>query len=402
MRSRIIVVLCVALAHAQPILAVEKDSTSQSLSGNDRAILGAIMGIAVENDAKFPHGLCRFRHQDGYTATLDDARAGRLDRLAEGTGSYLFEGNHGKYERVFPFNVLVANTTWVDANHLSSRLACCRVATNGKATIEENISAGRDGKTPVYGRGIYAGRNSFDSSLVFPIMLGCPVESRGDFIGGIRMMLAGSTQLKLVRLDPNAVREGRSLVQVIIARDKNLWEDWIDLERGGIAVYHKSTNYSGSWTEVFQDDIRLVPGHGWLPYTHTSRFSDQGRTWRTIVEQAEFDKPLPPGAFKLTLSEPDFLPDPITGVAYPKPQKVWDLDNLPSVGPSRPMATPRPKSKAEAGRPAAILPPMLGELTAPRYPMTTIFLVGAGVVAFGGAIVGRMRRGGDRGSVPSR
>jgi len=402
MRSRIIVGLCMAFAHAQPILAVEKDASSPSgLSGNDRTILSAISGIAVENHAKFAHGSCRFRHQNGTTATSDDARAGRLDQPAEGTGSYVFQGDRGKYEHVYPFDVLAANTTWAGASHSASRLAYYRMATNGKAMIQEGVTADRDGKTPIYARGIYAGRGFYDSGMIFPMLLGSPVDIRGDFIGSIRMMLAGSTQLKLVRLDPNAVREGRPLVQIIIARDEEQWEDWIDLERGGISVYNKTTNYLKSWTEEFQDDIRLVPGHGWLPYTLTSRYSEKGVTNRIIIEQAEFDQPLPPGAFKLSLSEPALLSDPITNANYPKPQRVWDLDNLPSVNPNGPKATPRPMPKADAGPPAAVLQPMPGELTPPRYPLTTIALVGA-AVACGGAIFGWMRRNGGRKPVASR
>ena len=201
--------------------------------------------------------------------------------------------------------------------------------TNGKATIREEMTAGIDGALSTTFRGVVPDRAQFDMHVVFPIHLGRPSAVRGDFTSGIRQLLDGSPHLKLLRLDPKATREGRSLVQMILTRNNTRYESWIDMERGGIVVYQRTTSPTKRQTEEFQDDIRLVPGHGWLPFVWTSYSQNEGRTHRILVEQAEFDRPLAATAFQITLSEPFRLSDPTTDLPYPKAQRTWDLDNLP-------------------------------------------------------------------------
>ena len=339
---------------------------------NDQAALSSISGVIQENYARFPHGSVRFRFQDGFAANSTEARAGRFTKFAEADGLLIFDQGHTRFQIIFPADVMTRETTWISGNQSSSMLASFRYITNNEVTLREVISANRDG-SPRTGSTIESGVSTACSLFEFPLTLGSPHGKHRGMAAYLPLILEGNPAIRLTSLDLNATREGAKLVRVNFAFTGSQHDCWADLERGGVAVYDRLAQ-NGSFMEEFCEDVRQVPGHGWLPFLWT-RYGGGGRTKRIIVDQADFDHPPTTKDFTLSFSRPEFFFDPRTNQQYQGYHKDWNLDHLPPL--VKDSAPPPQANKA----PRPPLPDLPGEMDKPTYPLTTGILAILSVVA---------------------
>ncbi|MDE2507717.1 MAG: hypothetical protein KGM43_10935, partial [Planctomycetota bacterium] len=143
---------------------------------------------------------------------------------------------------------------------------------------------------------------------------------------------------------------------------------------------------SGDTTDEFLDDIRLVEGHGFLPYSAGWR-SQGGGTRRMVITAADFARKPKLNEFRLEFPEPISIANTAENLDY-SPRKVWDLHSLPRRG-SKDAAPMGPMPNASSG---GTPPPILeGEREAPRPPY---FLIGGIVCAIAiGVYAWRRHRG---------
>ena len=339
---------------------------------NDQAVLRSISGVIQENYARFPYGSVRFRSQDGFAANSAQARAGRFTRSAEAEGVLIFDQGHTRFQTIFPTDVMARETTWLSSSQKSSWLSSFRYVTNNEVTLREDISVDHDG-SPTFGRGFQPDVSTALSSFEFPLTLGVPQGKHRGMPGNLLSVLEQNPVVRLAGLDLNATREGTKLVRANFAFTGSQHDCWADLERGGVAVYERLAQ-NGNVFEEFCEDIRQVPGHGWLPFLYT-RYDDEGRTKRVIVDQADFDHPPTEKDFTLSFSRPEVLFDPRTEQRYEGKHKDWNLDHLPPV--VKDGAPPRRITKISQPR----LPSLPGEIEGPSYPFTTSVLAVLSVVA---------------------
>jgi len=355
-----------ALVFGSPVMSQGEDQD------NDQAALRSINGVIQQNYARFPHGSVRFRFQDGFAADSTEARAGRFTKFAEADGLLVFDQGHTRFQIIFPTDVMAREMTWLSGNQSSSRLSSFRYLSNNEVTLLEVISANRDG-SPLTGSTIESGVSSACSRFDFPLTLGIPQGKHRGIVGFLQATLERNPVVRLIGLDLNATREGTKLVRVNYAFTGSQQDFWADLERGGAVVYERLAQ-NGSVFEEFCEDIRQVPGHGWLPFLWT-QYDGSGRTKRIIVEQADFDHPPTTKDFTLSFSRPEFFFDPRTNQQYQGLYKDWNLDHLPPLVKS---STPPTQATKTPGPP---LPDLPGEIEKPTYPLTISVLAILSVVA---------------------
>lgn len=365
-RCLLILIVSLVVVLGSPVLSRGDDRE------NDQTALRSISGVIQENYARFPHGSVRFRFQDGFAPDSAQARAGHFTKSAEADGLLVFDQGHTRFQIIFPIDAMTKETTWPSSSQSSSWLSSFRYVTNNEVTLLETISAGRDG-SPVFGRGFLAGVDLANSHFEFPLTLGAPQGKHGGISGNLLAVLEQNPIIRVTSLDLNATREGNKLVRVNFSFLDSQQDCWADLERGGVAVYDRLAQ-NGLVFEEFCEDIRQVPGHGWLPFLWTRHASD-GRTNRIIVDQADFDHPPTAKDFTLSLSRPAVLFDPRTERQYEGKHKDWNLDHLPPVVTDG--APPRRITKISQPP----LPELPGEIDRPSYPLTTSVLAILSVVA---------------------
>ena len=315
------------------------DDGPKPLGQADLDFIRAIADAADANKAKFAFGRAEFRSQDGYATTSGDARAGRLDKLAEAPSTYLFDKDHNFYQKIFPLATLAANTVWVDENRSGSRLSSFQFTTNGRAILYEHISSSRDGKSEIYGHHLDTNASHFFSSAVFPLSLGFPKDQSADMGATLRAGLEGKFQVRLEELERDASWEGLKLVRICLTYPHHRIEYWIDLKRGAIPVYERSVVANNFINQYFHDKIEFIPGHGWLPLLKTY-YGNGNRTHRIVLDHLDFETPLAPADFHLVTSEPVWLIDPVTNLPFTKAHQFWDLDRLPTVVEGEPKPIP--------------------------------------------------------------
>ncbi len=304
-------------------------TASQGRATSDVDVLRAVADAHDENRAKFPFGSIESRFLDGYAANVDEAASGKITDLHEAQCSYLFDGVYGLHVQKFSTASMTATTTWSSPGSSAGRLNSFRHLTNGKLTLVESITSMPDGEGEYTGSVINPGTASFYRGAVFPLSLGHPDANRMDMSYWIRAALAHSNGASLDSVDSEAVSDGKKVVRITIKLEKGKVSYWADLERGAIPIR----------THVYDDDkviygeingaIKHVAGHGWLPFEQTAVFAGT-RVRRIIIDRASFDKPPSRSVFKLELAYPRSMGNLGANVAYINPQKIWDLDHLPS------------------------------------------------------------------------
>jgi hypothetical protein len=101
---------------------------------------------------------------------------------------------------------------------------------------------------------------------------------------------------------------------------------------------------------VFQDDLRSIPGLGWLPHRWVERQQEGGRTKRVVIREAKFEKP-PSSTFSLDFQEAFRLMDQSRDLSYPARDR-WSLLDLPGAN----TAGTKVSKVAEFRLPAPVMP----------------------------------------------
>jgi hypothetical protein len=337
-------------------------------------LLRAVWNAYESNRAGFTFGSASFRYSDGFASDVDRARRGRLDRSLEGTGRYTFAGKQGYYGLEFGIEALEAGAHRVTNTRIALRVTSVKTITDGSSTLRATISptldvSDRESVTV----DLLPGASDFAQRVVFPMSLGVPAEFRSDTVAeGLRQTVEGVAGYRLLEADENATYEGRPALKLVIEEPGPINSTyWIDPDRGAIprrAVIESAG--AKSRCEIYLDDIRQVPGNGWLPFSRTVWFSNDGVTRRLLVDSADFRVRPDQSSFRLEFGRPVVVHDMVRMKTYPS-ETAWDLSRLPSSRAVGATSAPR------AGSPPA--EPLPGERENPPF-WPWLALAGSGVI----------------------
>ena len=350
--------------------------------GDRGELLRSIAGAYEENRAKFPHGIVRYETLDGFADSTSKAREGSLREVATAPCEYTFDGKHALGSRLFPAEDM-AGTTTVVGNRSWSRLNSFRAVTNGALTLLEQVSSVPGPQRTCRGAVIVAGDSTCYRSIeLFPLDLGFSEGARHDLGGFLRMVLDKAEGTAIEAIDMDARLDDIRVAKLTLKGRNGTGTYWLDLERGAIPLYWRD-DVGGALTECFLDDVRAVPGHGWLPFRATVCMSG-GRVKHVALRDVDFDRKPARTAFRLGFPEPIPMANMASGRAY-KPRRVWDLDDLPAANSAaaQPIALPSP---------GAFQPDLPGEREAPGPPYSTYAAVAASILIVATALIYRRSR----------
>ena len=296
--------------------------------GRDLALLQAVADAFDENLAKFPFGTAEFEFSDGFATSVEAAARAELKDGRWRRGNIVSMTKHTSSSKGVLARGLFATSSWSSPEQGSSRLDSERMMTNGKVTFTERIGCSPDGKQYIYGHIITPGTADFFRMADFPLQLGWPEESRDDLAHSIRMVLSGSAGTGVGTIQQDAKLDGVKVVQISLSFPNGMVQYSVDLERGAIPLHRHGIVTGGFTYDVAYGNIRLVKGHGWLPFEKTT-FDKTGRTKRLVITSADFDT-RPRQSFQLETEQARSIANVAAGVSY-SPRKRWDLDNLPSA-----------------------------------------------------------------------
>ncbi len=189
-------------------------------------------------------------------------------------------------------------------------------------------------KTKARGTKLVPGRREFERDFKFPLSLGQPDCRRLDNLGR-RLLDAidGGTDMQISVVDASLDFENHKVAKITLASSTEEIDYWIDLERGAIPLkiverVAPQANASGYQAIYYLDDIRLIPGRGWLPYRESWWYSYNRQGGQILVREADFDKPPEDSAFALEFAEATSLVDSAKGLRYPA-RRSWNILHLP-------------------------------------------------------------------------
>lgn len=354
------------------ILIVSVLGQSGDRSSVDLKTLNALGARYQENWSKFDKGRIWFKFTDAYAKNADDAAKGVVTNDYKAEGFYAFQGKNALYLQVFSNEAMLATSVKISETptetQTSTRLSSERALTDGKATLKDHLSGDPGGKVS-YGTIIMPGTEEFYQGIDVPLELAFPDKARDDPSRSARLIQDGSTQLSLETIQNDATLDGVKVVRIETKGTGGKRVMWVDPERGAIPIHVHDDMPDGSTYDLHYGDIRMVPGHGWLPYERTT-FVAGGRTFRSVVTKVDFGN-VPSETFRLEYPEPTSMVDLARNLTY-KPQKVWDLSRLPAANSKN--AAPL---GASVGTPDPVMPE---ESEPPRFPYTFIALGLAAVV----------------------
>jgi hypothetical protein len=362
----------------QPALAVAFVLTSQLAGGTGRAdMLAAIAGASDENRAKFPHAVVRFDFEDGLADSTDAARTGDMRDRCTAKGSYAFvnEGSRRqwKYCKEFDETDFAAHTTKISESQFTTRLDSVRAVADGSCTLLDRI--GWIGSSKLnHSAEIHPGMDDFFQHARFPCDLGFPDDYRHDLAAEIRLALRAEGGAAVESVDDNVKIAGQPAVRIVLKFGTGRSTYMVDPAKGWIMVHSHFEAKGGPAGDEFYDDIRAVPGRGWLPFQWTYHVA--GRAKRLVITQADFEKPPDRSEFRLEFPEARRMADLAKGLYYTEKQKTWDMAKLPS--PSSPAVRPLNARSAPAASPGVQLEPP-GEIEArPWYQTASLIVVALG------------------------
>lgn len=379
-----------------PLLLLLGFSVQQAGGEAQDALLRALHGAFASNTASFPFGRITFRHVQGSAPSAEAARRGEFDPRYVADGLYCFDSKTARFERLFSEEQMRNSNIYTD-NTVTSILSSFRALTDGELTLEDSISAKRKAGTS-RSISLTPGTSAFESVFRFPLSLGRAehpgLENFGKYLED---SLRGDGESRIAAVERDVAYEDRKVVKVTFAWRNGTGEYWIDAERGAVPlrivdrISREDLRPTGYDTEYLFDDVRHVPGRGWLPFKQSwwSSFDDRGG--QIVLTDASFDSTPAASDLALTFPEPVGLINEAKSLRYPK-RKTWDLSKLPSDH----------SSAVEKVRMATIpmseVPQMPGEREGPgsRYDL---LLAGFSLLALTGVLIawGRGRFHGSAG-----
>jgi hypothetical protein len=345
--------------------------TQQGGGEPQESLLRAVHDAYVANQAAFPFGRVAFTYVQGSARNAAAARAGDFSPRYEAQGLYVFNEKLARHDRLFSEEDMRQTSTYI-GNDIVSVLDSFRVETDGERTLYDSPYA--SAKSVSRATKLAAGRREFDGGFQFPISLGQPDHMGTENLGRhLRAALRGEPDARIADVKQNVTFEDRRTVKITIRLRYGDLEYWIDLDRGAVplkivARIDASENAPESEMVYHFDDVRQIPGRGWLPFRESWWGSRENKAGQILITEASFDRPPEASAFDVDFPEPITLVDEAKSVRYPA-RRAWNLASLPSPG-------GRGVEKVEfATIPLDALPKLEGERTAgSRYQLLILGL----------------------------
>ena len=348
---------------------------SPSAAGTeDRDVLARAVAAAYDdNRAKFPFGSFQIDLWEGQAPDAASARSGKFSKSVRTQGELVFIPENARYTSVFSDDDFEAAISRPSERQTTSTLMSFRALTNGKLSLMDRVTPtskpSRTGRTVM----IEAGPEEFIRFAKFPLALGSPEAGRNDFSRNVLAALDGKTGWALESVEDHVTYETREVVRLALRTPTGKVAFWVDLERGGIPLKERFETEDGKFaSETYRDDVRLVEGHGWLPYAQTLFDPGSGGTKRLVILASNLETKIDVSMFLLSFPTPVQVYDRATNRVY-KAAKTIDLNHLP--GPDSPDSVPVSAS------PPADQP---GEIEASRSPawlLAGLAMIGLGAVA---------------------
>lgn len=297
-------------------------------------VLKAIAGGFDENRAKFTRGTLRFDYIVGQAGDATTAHRGNLRDPSVAQGSYAFvnEGGSRKYayRREFHEDDYAAKTTVISETQSSSPLDAFRAVTDGRRTLFDQVTWLPD-QGLQHKAEIHPGEEMFFTHAEVPYEVGFPEDYRTDLAHDIRLALSAGGDRVIESFDLDVEDLGRrGLVRFRLKLPNGSATYLVDPERGWSLLHKRSEANGGVVVEYLYDDLRQVPGAGWLPFKKTSWLG--GLVHQIVIREANCERPPGPEEFRLEFPKPRRMVDAAAKLVYREPQKVWDLFDLPSPG----------------------------------------------------------------------
>jgi hypothetical protein len=353
--------LCVSLLVCTFLSQVLQEKNPEPAKvGNAETIRALALGYN-ENRSKFNHGKIQYRLIQGDFTTEAEIRSPLYIGRYTAKCVYVFLKNDARIEQIFPTESMAAATTALSSTRASSSLLSFRYLTNGKLTFHYLIGYDHASSALSGGTSIVAGPDQF-YTFDFPMAIGYPDSVRNDFGSDVRSVITGEAKPTSFSVKENPDVDRVRTVEVTLVMKYGQRTYWLDLDRGVVPTRIHDKMDTGSTTETYFDDIRLVPGHGWLPFTRTVVLGPK-LVRKVVIDQVDFDSEPIPEEFRLELAEARSVFNQADGRGYPA-RKTWDLNRLSTYA-----SKPSPSSGATA-------PVLAGELEQPPwYPFWIIGIV---------------------------
>lgn len=289
------------------------------------------MKITYEsNKQSMKFGLFKYQYTCGGADDVSAGLAGRLNHAMTASGFYAFDGQNARREQLFDARDLAADARDLGDGKVVSSIMCCRSLTDGRTTLWNSIHAdpGSDG-APRHAFQILPTADYFYQNFDFPIYLGNPKPEAYDLAHCIDYIASGDAEV--TAFDPEARLQDREVVHFTTRTKWGEAEQWIDLERGAIPLRIRDTTFKrGAVTMMINDDLRAIPGHGWLPFSWLMIVQNT-IVRKIVIREADLDRPPSRTAFALAFPEPVGMTDQARSVTYP-PRRIWSLLDLPAPG----------------------------------------------------------------------
>ncbi len=302
-------------------------------AGEPLELASALSGAFDDNRAKFRSGTIRFRHTESPAAPADRARKGDLSEAYTAEGELVFNASGAVYSCLFSeADIEATSVKDPELKRVRGQLSSRRLQTDGKQTLYHRLSPRFDRPETIHTVQVLAGLEEYVINVNVPMSLGAPEAARRDSLLSLRSALKNEAGLIVGEVDEDATFEGRQVVRIVVSHENGSITFDLDPERGAIPLRVSSEARMDGLdlkSETYHDDIRLVPGRGWLPYVTTRITND--RTTRIEIVEADFETPVGPERLKLDFAEPVEAFNHAAGWTY-APRKTWSLASIPRPG----------------------------------------------------------------------
>ena len=289
------------------------------------------MKITYEsNKQSMVFGSFKYDYICGEADDVSAGLAGQLNHAMTASGFYAFDGPNARREQLFDARDLSAAARDRGDGNVVTSILSCRSLTDGRTTLWNSLHAdpGSNG-VPRHAFQILPTADYFYQIFDFPIYLGNPKPEAFDLAYCIDHIASGDAEV--TAFDPKARFQDRQVVHFTTRTKWGEGEQWIDLERGAIPLRIKSTTFKrGAVTMMINDDLRAIPGRGWLPFSWMMIVQDR-IVRKIVIREADLDRPPSRATFALAFPKPVGMTDQSRSVTYP-PRRIWSLLELPAPG----------------------------------------------------------------------
>jgi hypothetical protein len=381
----------VSAAMLSAVLALQAAARSGGTPGSGH---GAVQGSALAHAAflsvscranveSFAAGTFRFSYTRARAWGLEDALAGKYSDSVVAQGLYIFDGHDARFELVVGASEQGRITKRIGPDRTSSFFLPVRELTDGRVTLMDLIfMVDPQSLVQLHSPQIVSGTDEFQNRLCFPLGLGSKGQRFFRLFYDLDQATGSAEGFRLESLDPRAELSGNIVTKVVLRGKVGRRTYWVDTDRGSIPLRAEDSFDEGPSRAILllHEDLRLLEGGGWLPFTRTLVMNRGEVVERIELIEARVHPRPAASSFRLEFPEPTPLMDTVRQLRY-RTQKTWDLHHLPGER----------SADAEKAVPAsqAAAPEMPGELerSSSRW---WLLLLGIGVVCL---VAGMLRVG---------